>query len=490
MTDAVAVVDVLRDPLFTLNGEPLSLPGVMAWLSVGTGGRYDAMQPHQAYVWHMFVVQLAVIALDRSEAATLPTDESDWRELLAALTSDPSAWWVEQPDLSRPAFLQPPLPDGEAALTKEFPTPDALDVLSTAKNHDVKRFRAVSPRIEHWLYALVTLQTSSGLLGRGNYGVTRMNGGYASRACVAYYRSLGWAERFREDVHRILERGLDALDERGFDFDGPALLWTVPWGPGKEPLPLDSLHPSFIEVCRRIRCVSGVWKGGTTGSERIGAKALKGDVGDPWLPITQKGGALNVQAAGFDYKLLVELIAGRISMASYMGPTPESRWLVGSVLAGQQGGTNGFHTRSVPIPSKPASILAKPSSREKLVERATFNRSVADGVRRKCLLPALLRVFDEDLKSGSGFRPYLRAFDTEVDAVFFDVLWAGLMEPPEVARAAWLSHLRELGEDTLKRAAQSAPNRSGMAFKRRAIATSIFGGSFHKNFSTGGSHVA
>lgn len=475
-------MSLLNQPTFTHRKGRATLPGVLALLSTEDEVEWPYLQAHQAHVWHMFLVQLATIALERAGAEDVFRTEPEWREALATLVDDPSAWCVEEPDLSRPAFLQPPLPDGPRAFTKVFPTPDAMDVLSTAKNHDVKRFRVVGATDEHWLYALIAVQTSSGLLGRGNYGVTRMDGGYASRACVGFVHSLRAGERFREDVRRLLSRGLDDLLERGFRVDGPALLWTLPWGPGRESLPLDDLHPLFIEVCRRIRRKDGVWHGGTTDGERIGAKALKGDVGDPWLPIKPDGGALNVQATGFDYKLLVDLLSNDVRIAPFMGPTRDTRWLACAVLAGQQGGTNGFHQRMVEIPPRAASLLSDPEGRERVVERAAANREDADTARRRCLMPALLRLLDEEPKSGAGYRRYLRAFDLEVDDRFFDVLWPHMETDPETARKAWVRELRAIGTATLERAARSVPQRAGTSYKRRAAAASMFAGTFNKNF--------
>ena len=60
-------------------------------------------------------------------------------------------------------------------------TPDALDILPTAKNHDVKSSRVASPDFDEWIFALISLQTMAGFYGRGNYGIARMNSGHGSR---------------------------------------------------------------------------------------------------------------------------------------------------------------------------------------------------------------------------------------------------------------------------------------------------------------------
>ena len=90
----------------------------------------------------------------------------------------------------RPAFLQAAVPVGNVAAFKPIRTPDALDMLVTSRNHDLKRAAIQKPEPDDWLMALVSLQTQEGVMGRGKYGVARMNGGYGSRGCLAV-RPLG-----------------------------------------------------------------------------------------------------------------------------------------------------------------------------------------------------------------------------------------------------------------------------------------------------------
>ena len=60
-------------------------------------------------------------------------------------------------------------------------TPDELDMLVTSKNHDVKSAVAESASANDWIFALISLQTSEGFSGAGNYGISRMNGGLGCR---------------------------------------------------------------------------------------------------------------------------------------------------------------------------------------------------------------------------------------------------------------------------------------------------------------------
>ena len=59
--------------------------------------------------------------------------------------------------------------------------PDELDVLITAKNHDLKRSAGRPGAAQDWIFALVSLQTGEGYGGSGNHGIARMNGGSSSR---------------------------------------------------------------------------------------------------------------------------------------------------------------------------------------------------------------------------------------------------------------------------------------------------------------------
>ena len=63
--------------------------------------------------------------------------------------------------------MQCPTSAGLEAFTKACRTPDDLDLLATAKNHDVKSSIASHSDLDDWLFSLVSLQTMSGYLGAG-----------------------------------------------------------------------------------------------------------------------------------------------------------------------------------------------------------------------------------------------------------------------------------------------------------------------------------
>ena len=164
----------------------LSLPAVFAGLVANRIDGFPALRAHQRHAWHAFLCQLGAMAMHRAGLTGLPTDEAAWRDIILALTpgADAETAWCLVAGPDRPAFLQPPIPDGLQALKKTVVTPDGIDMLVTSRNHDLKQASMGKADPDDWLFALLTLQTMEGFLGAGNYGISRMNGGFASRPAV------------------------------------------------------------------------------------------------------------------------------------------------------------------------------------------------------------------------------------------------------------------------------------------------------------------
>ena len=119
----------------------LSLPAILAALARDEIDSFPSIRPHQSPAWHMFLVQLAALAMHRAGLTELPSDEEKWRDLLRGLTPDfayDEPWRLVVEDRTKPAFLQPPVPQG-VKLENLIPAPDTLDLLITAKNHDLKQ---------------------------------------------------------------------------------------------------------------------------------------------------------------------------------------------------------------------------------------------------------------------------------------------------------------------------------------------------------------
>jgi CRISPR system Cascade subunit CasA len=258
-----------------------------------------ALRPHQRPAWHMFLVQLAALALHRAGKTQPPRDEEAWLRLLRGLTPDfpdDEPWRLAVADWSKPAFLQPPVPEG-VELSTEIPSADALDLLITSRNHDLKQTIARNSEPQDWMFALVSLQTSEGFGGRDNYGIARMNGGSSSRPF------LGLAPRdpsgprtvavrpgahFLRDVRVMLEtraQQFERYDHLNYAAaNGLGLTWIVPWQEGEQ-LQLGQLDIWFIEVCRRIRLSEGPHglsgARGVSKATRINAKHVNGVIGEP-----------------------------------------------------------------------------------------------------------------------------------------------------------------------------------------------------------------
>jgi CRISPR system Cascade subunit CasA len=216
----------------------LSLPALYAALMDDEVEDMPAVRPHQRQALHAFLVQVGVLALLEAKQTEPPTDATTWARLLRALTPeypDDEPWSLVVENLSMPALLQPPLPEGKLEVLKEREqTPDALDMLVTSKNHDLKRQRMVAATPEHWFYALVTLQTLGGYGGRDNYGISRMYTGTGSRPMVGLTPNDRLGARLRRDIRRLLaERPSILTNNPGFSTaNGLGLLWLEPGGCG------------------------------------------------------------------------------------------------------------------------------------------------------------------------------------------------------------------------------------------------------------------
>ncbi len=495
----------------------LSLPGVFAALTRNEVEDFPALRPHQRHVWHAFLVQVAALFLVRSGTAELPDTDATWREALLSLTpADPdgAAWALISP-LDRPAFLQPPVPEGSLAGFKEIITPDDLDMLVTAKNHDVKRASIQSARPEHWAFALLSLQTQEGFLGAGNYGIGRMNGGFASRPGIGIEPQGGIGRRFGRDVKRLVALREPLLEEYGLypTRDGLALLWLPPWD-GLSSLPPTALDLFFVEICRRVRLQSHVQdsitaRGKSTKTARIDAKSLKGRTGDGWTPLIADGverKGLTIDAGGFDYKRMSGLIFPKLSDPDAASRAPlqtiahdddsEGLVVVARGVVRGQGKTEGFHERRIRVTKHLRRFLVEQPT-DHAASLAAERVQDAGALSRRVLYPAALAVFtaapldgerkrDDDTAKARANR-VTEAFDREVDQTFFDALSDELavVDTPVAAsevRAAWLLTLMEAARAILDRCSREAPSAAMRAYRTRARSRDMLESSFRKHF--------
>jgi CRISPR system Cascade subunit CasA len=472
----------------------MNLPGILCRLSNGENLEFTALRPHQQHAWHAFLVQVAALTAHRSGHSQLQRrSEQEWRNALIKLggKSGTTAWHLVVTDLRKPAFMQTPVPEGslESARYKNIAeTPDEIDTLITAKNHDVKQARMHDARLEHWVYALVSLQTMQGFLGAGNYGIARMNGGFASRPAFGASPGLGWAQRFGRDANVWLDSRLGLVKDHGYkNTGGMALLWLEPWD-GSFSRSLTECDPFFIEVCRRIRLVCDQARlyacTGTTRTALLDGKQAHGNTGDIWTPVSVDGKALAVGGSGLSYRLMTEVLfrgdyrqRPALQVRQQDGEQPV---VVAQVLVRGQGKTDHYRERVLPVPPVARSKLLREEGIDELRELARRRIERTNVATRKVLRPALCTLLqggkDElDLRDTRADR-WARRFDEAVDGVFFNDLWAAIDLGESEANERWDRRLVELAGEQLDDAIAVAPFSDARRPRAIARAKLIFNG--------------
>ena len=370
------IYNILEDPIVQINMSGgatahASLPEIHAALMRDEIDAFPALRPHQRHAWHAFLVQLGALALHRAGLSEPPDDAEDWRRILRGRTPDfpnDEPWHLVVDDLVTPAFMQPPASseDKRKEYKNRVETPDQLDMLVTGKNHDLKINVAVNADPDDWFFALLTLQTMEGFMGRGNYGIARMNGGASSRPAFSITPSLRWGAHARRDIASLLTHMEEIAYRYEMDIEGLGLLWTVPWdGARAEALRFDALSPCFIEICRRIRLHADsadrlYATSANSQGERIRAKQLNGRTGDPWTPINQKEEkALTLATGGFTYKRTLDYFLSAdwdqpplLELSAAEGSSAEDMMLVARGMVRGMGKTEGYYERTVPLKKK------------------------------------------------------------------------------------------------------------------------------------------
>lgn len=466
-------LNLLTDPLIQSDRGRHSLPGLMAAMARGEVAAFPALRPHQRPAWHMFLAQLATLALAAAGRRDLPEAEADWAAALRALTPghpDDAPWHLVVEDRSKPAFLQPADPGG--LKWSDVPTPDALDMLITARNHDLKTRVAQEAAPQDWIFALVSVQTMEGFGGAGNYGIARMNGGSSSRVVLSVAPAddassvIDPSRWWGRDVRRLLAARAGAA--------GKALIWIEPWPEGRS-LPLDALDPLFVEVCRRVRTVvrdgALAAERSTSKAVRIAGKEAKGvicDQGDPWAPVhIAEAKTLTLGERDWTYRLLVELLYGgdwrlpplaRPDAAEERAPMV----IVAEAFARGNSRTDGFRSRIIPVPKGVVPELfgerAVSLADAQIEDIARVDRALRDGL-------ALVAAEGDYEKRGkeeyARAAPARAAFQRFADRHFFDALWQQMQSEGEEGRArvrlAFIAKLSMAAEDEFHRALTAIP---------------------------------
>ncbi|HCB12601.1 MAG TPA: type I-E CRISPR-associated protein Cse1/CasA [Gammaproteobacteria bacterium] len=507
-------MNLLTEPVFrvqTATGpQAMSLPGLLAALGADTVESLPGLQRHQEDAFHIFLCYLAGAVLARAGVQDPVQSEAFWRTGLRQLAGrdDDCAWALVVEEVTQPAFMQAPLVNKAdwAAFKPKADTPDALDVLQTAKNHDVKSQRVHEDHPECWVYALISLQTMTGLMGRGNYGIARMNSGTGSRVCVGLRYDEALGGRWRRETRKLLDYRAELLvNPWPYRSDGLVLLWLPSWDL-QTALPLTKLDPFFIEIARAVRLtVNNGWiqaLGVGTAGNRIAAKEQKGIVGDPWTPLVDDGKekkAWTVMAPFFSPQRLRNLIFEKegFAAAAMQQPDPDRTaqacWVQAAVLSpGGMGKTDGFHEATVRIPARAAArLFGGDAARERLAELSGLGLNDAAAMQNKVLKPALYawleagpEQIDWDKREVSAWvEQTVRSFAAIWHTVFFDWLWNSVDQADaDAVRCFWLQTLERHARQTLAGAIARFPARTGRYYRSRVRANGVFSGCLFKIF--------
>lgn len=480
-----------------------TLPGLFQALERNEVLSFPGLRAHQAHPWHAFLCQLTALALEGEELPPPPKppdasflglrDENEWRERLRALTPDfpdDEPWTLTAPDLSKPGFLQPPVPEGAwSALNLKAESPDDLDVLITSKNFGVKCGKLLEATAAHWVYALVSVQTH-GNYSKGNFSIARQNGSYGTRPGVSCVTDPFPGGQWARDTRVILDLLAEGEPSGpGFDPNGLGLLWLEPWD-GARQLSIETLHPLFIEICRRIRLrvdERGLFTAcrASTKGPRLAAKDIKGNLGDPWIPINRSTGAAFNAKPGYKNAVSILFDSEAFQPAPLQLPRPLDRdrpiAVRFRVLSRGQGTSEGFHERLVSVPRKHIPLLGEsPKDAADLSKRMI---SLAGDAGFKVLRASLTLLLQaeksfpdfKDKDATSYASTAQERFEREIDDRFFPCFWECLdllaeSQSMEEALQPWLRLLRGMIRRHFERALHALPVSTSQRFKAVAKA--------------------
>lgn len=473
--------NILTDNIFTaeLNGSrrQLSLPAAFAALMSDNIDYFPNIRPFQRHPWHAFLSQVGALALINAATTKPPKRAPDWRYLLLDLVPEyPNSepWRLIVDDPSLPALLQPPASDISEYKTKAV-APDEIDVVITSKNLKHKMAAAANAAPEDWIYALVSAQTQDGFSGVGNYGVYRMNGGLGSRCGVSLAPSLRPGAAVRRDIEALAALYAGVKPSRLI-----SLLWTLPWNGSKADSinGVAGLHPLCVEICRRLRLISepdGIRAlKATSRAPRVAAKDLKGDVSDPWTPISRaERKSLSVSARGFNRRLIFDLMTQeRWELPHLAKPSPQELndgdlTLVLRAIARGQGKTEGYHERFVPIGMRARAAIADPDSSDMIELRAIIaeRAEIADAARRIASHAIYLRAASGDadmsIRQDDKAAKHLSDLAAAIDDLLLIDALAEMEEPDkeskDARRAAFIQSLADLARRALAQARAEIP---------------------------------
>ena len=491
---------VIRANLSDGTATAMSLPEVYTALMEDDITAFPALRPHQRHAWHAFLVQLGVIAMHEADLREPPTDADKWRHIIRGLTADDASWHLVAEKITKIAFMQPPASSAEheKGYKSIIATPDELDMLVTAKNHDLKAAVGSLSHVDDWIFALITIQTMDGNPGR-NPGIARMNGSFGNRPAFSLAPIGGVGAHVKRDMKALLEKLPELNKNHSMNENGIGLVWTQKWdGTRVETLTLDKLHPLFIEICRmvRLRDNNGLYAiKATAKSNRIQAKSMNGIVGDPWTQVNRKENkSLTLAKGGFTYKRIAEYLRDwehpvLLRQSRTEKRSPDNMTLVARAMVRGQGKSEGYYERIIPIRSNTAKAFGMAESTQELGRIAKLRVDNVGKVQR--ILRHAVSVF----AAGGGdsisdehralANPWANRLDDIVETTFFEDL-QDEFEADESERQSirdkWLrndedndgviNHARKILHD----AADSLPCNEMRRYKARTRAEGIFEG--------------
>ena len=529
------MLNILTEPVIRMDTaagrRSASLPEVYAALMADEVVAFPALRPHQRHAWHAFLVQLGAMAMHRAGVAEPPSGAGEWAGLIRGLTPDwpgDEPWQLVVDDITAPAFMQAPA--RSAATAEEYGTKivkrskqsvrvpdedkiirnaDALDLLVTSKNHDLKSAVIADTPVDNWIFALISLQTMEGYGGRYNYGISRMPSGYGNRPAFTITPSIRPGIHIRRDLAALLECRQAILDEYPVVASGIGLAWILPWdGTKDEPLLIDQMEPFYIEICRRVRLrhTDGkllAWRANSDARRIFDAKGL---TGDPWAPVNKTTNQNGTPPAFLGRpKLGYERIVDGLFSANWEKPqlltvtsydrtdggTPQ---LVARGMVRGEGGTEGYHERVIPLKPKTAQVFSHGGGTQELEDIA--RERVADAGKVQRILRRAVATFAARGDSNAINQEqrdlanlWVNQLGEIVDARFFEYLQAEFEVDDRAERERIRNRWLYNGDDgvidhagkILQTAADALPCPAIRRYKARVQADSVFWGSLKGN---------
>lgn len=439
-------MNLLEDPVLSVEAPDRrlgkSLPQVYNLLFEDRIESFERLQAHQRQAWHSFLAQLGAVAL---EGQSVPSSADGWRELLLQLAPR-EAWSMHTEDLSKPAFMQPPVPE-ESISDWDARGLNTADVPKISRNHAIKARRSGAPNPEDWVYVLVNQNLTSYYAGRGNYGTVRINGGYAARPFMGTTPSLRWGPHLESDIRKLAGWRPTGI---GFEYKAQVtpLLWTEPPAEEKsDRFDVEELHPLFIDCPKRFRFDGTDMRETTNACQRIEGVS-KGVTGDPWAPLDGGSKVLNPDQRHFGYRKLSQILF----TGDYVRPPlmdGETGYLVFQAVTGEQGNRPRCMRRVIPYPY-PSDDVFGPETPVAEEAKARLERA---GDVAGLLAAAMGELFDDQDRVNA----LVETFHDRVDGRFFDRLFEAreLTDTAEL-RTFWDTLLFEIASDIFDQAKNQA----------------------------------